>query len=354
VKSQGLGPEPLRSDITTTELAKKSAAGHNWKSLGPYIQHAMAHGDQTTIVASDDAGREVGRVELQHGPIVLGEQFGELAGTMEAGRQLSVEVDGQTFDWQTVGFDDTRHMPALPAFYFDRVAAFVADEHVRPILDRWLIGWDPAATVTHADHYDECILSGWNAIVINLRGVPGTYPTQGGRTVPACGNGTQPGWQAVVVNQDTQDHVMQCCGATASVGSYSEKTCALTGTCKGGSRAGAVCGENPDCPGSICGNYLGSCGIPAGPNARCAACFTPKPYSGYCAVGSSEYVHFGQQPHHSAGAAAEDGQFYGCSSLGNQCLSNGVDGDCFGEGWGEGAAPECCSGVCHNYHCSGP
>jgi hypothetical protein len=314
----------------------------------PRSFHVSETARHTKIVVRDVDGRELGRVELQHGPIVLGEEYGELAGTIAEGRQLNVKVDGQTFEWQTVGFDDTTHMPALPPAYFDAVAALVGDEHVAPTLRRWNIGWEPRAA-GHGDSLDECIYSGSSATVYNFGGQPGSYALQKGRTL-ACNGG--PAWQGLALFQETEDHVMQCCGSTASVGRYAEKTCAHEGTCIGGAQDGAVCKVAVDCPGGSCANFSSSCG--ASGMARCKPCFDPIPYVGFCAVGSSEYVVFGQPPHHFDDKAAHERQFYGCRTFGDQCLETGVNGDCFGEGWGEGAAPECCTGLCHDYHCTGP
>ena len=45
--------------------------------------------------------------------------------------------------WETAGFDPVLQMPAHPPTQW-ALAAFLADPHVKPVLDRWGIGFEPS------------------------------------------------------------------------------------------------------------------------------------------------------------------------------------------------------------------
>ena len=101
--------------------------------------------ERTTIVALDDTQQKVGEIDLVHGAITLREDFYDGQGGQQAeGRDIHVVLRGQTFDWQTIGFTDTSHMPSIAAF-FPVPAKFVADERVKSILAKWKIGWEGKA-----------------------------------------------------------------------------------------------------------------------------------------------------------------------------------------------------------------
>ena len=91
----------------------------------------------TTIIGRDADGAQVAKLDLIHGHFISGDEYG---GQEIDGRKLDVDVHGQSTMWETIGYSDTTHMPALPSS-LSAVAAFVADDHVRPILARWNVGW---------------------------------------------------------------------------------------------------------------------------------------------------------------------------------------------------------------------
>ena len=94
----------------------------------------------TTVIGTSAGHDQIARLDLIHGPYVLGTEYEQLAGTVGEGRKLTVQVADQSFEWDTVGFTDTSHMPRLPP-KLNPVAQFLADPRVRPLLAKWKVGW---------------------------------------------------------------------------------------------------------------------------------------------------------------------------------------------------------------------
>ena len=97
--------------------------------------------ERTTVVGVDSSGREVAVVDVVHGQFTMTAEESPLVGTQVNGRDLRIEVGGETLTWQTIGYDDTSQMPPLDDPRFALIVKLVADDHVRPILQRWKIGW---------------------------------------------------------------------------------------------------------------------------------------------------------------------------------------------------------------------
>jgi len=197
--------------------------------------------DRTTIVALDGQGLPVGRLVLIHGRFMPTEDYGpEYRSRPIDGRRLTVEVKGQRFGWETLGFTDTLHMPALPNG-LSSVAAFLADARVRPVLERWRIGWVTTARARRVQGIDVDVV-GTNATACAPSSSgpnPLVCPIRAGSTL-ACAGG--PAAQAFVVTQDDspefaydQDVVSMCCNPNPSNpitgnGFFAVKTCAIART----------------------------------------------------------------------------------------------------------------------------
>jgi hypothetical protein len=246
--------------------------------------------DLTTVVGVAADRQVVARLELVHGRFLPKEDYGpEYAGEID-GRKLAVDVRGHRLEWETLGYTDTSHMPALPAELAD-VDAFLGDSHVRPLLDRWHIGWERAAIALSVDTCPAVLSNTANTTSACV--VAGTSPhactgTSGGLlncairagNTRACNGG--PALQGIVTSQDEatfgweQDSVNMCCiGANGHL-VLAQKTCAAaTGinTCIEGTpncSCGAVPGTACPCP---AGHYCSSCGD-GGTNVKCPACYT--------------------------------------------------------------------------------
>jgi hypothetical protein len=183
------------------------------------------------------------------------------------GRKLFVDVEGQTIEWETIGFADTRHMPPLSPD-LRLVATFLADRRVRPVLEKWRIGWveegrtEPAARNWQAMALDGLFYGGTNPADCSLRS---TCPIRTGVT-NVCEPG-MPAHQGLVVSQDTatfgteMDIVSTCCGSPIS-GTYRVKVCSADQSLS------TVCGIVPfvgackACPGSGA-SYSTSCSLSA-------------------------------------------------------------------------------------------
>lgn len=99
---------------------------------------------KTSVVGFDADDNEVARLDLIHGRFALTGQFAQDYDTPEVdGRKLDVFIRSEKrLTWETAGYAPTLHMPAHPARETE-VAAFLADAHVRPVLEQWQIGFDP-------------------------------------------------------------------------------------------------------------------------------------------------------------------------------------------------------------------
>jgi len=143
---------------------------------------------RTRVVGLDENGVVVGQLDLVHGRFALTGIFREDYETAEVvGRDLRVEIAGQQLIWQTAGFQPTLHMPAHPPGR-EKLAAFLDDPHVRTVLERWRIGFEPSREGALAT------APGTGEIAITVS------PLQ---AAPPFETGAEPG-----------DFVMDCSGAT--------------------------------------------------------------------------------------------------------------------------------------------
>jgi hypothetical protein len=218
--------------------------------------------EETTIIAVDAEKKPVGRIDLVHGRFVPSRHGVEQVGQEAVGRKLTVELRGRTTRWETHDFSDTMHMPALRTA---ELAALVADPHVRPLLERWRIGWDAAGEPPPSRGPGEVAYTSYS--------------------VGSCGNtNTCPGdttWDSAF----SGNTVYQCCGSGTS-GEYSTKACSCTTQCSGGSNNGGSCTSNSNCPGGACG-YATACGNSGSLNQKCVPCF--KEYYGNNAIACDAY-----------------------------------------------------------------
>ena len=111
---------------------------------------------RSSVVAFDAAGGEVGRLELIHGPFTLSEEFREESQALEVdGRKLDVSVLGDRLVWETAGYEPVLQLPAHPAGH-GKLAAFLDDPRVKPVLDTWKIGFAGSPLVEPPITYTVC------------------------------------------------------------------------------------------------------------------------------------------------------------------------------------------------------
>ena len=249
-------------------------------------------------------------MELVHGTVVLGSEYEGLAGTRAPGRQLDVTIDSQEFEWQTMGFGDVSHMPALQPEMF-KIAALVADPHVEPLLTKWKIGWDRVAIdaapgeVAYDNRCPE--YTGVSAAEqCDYNGGTGYCAIGNGSTTPMCNGSAE--WQGVVVFTDTTNsYVAQCCG-NGTTGNYAVKSCNT-----------AINTDPTDCS----GGYESACGC--GGSNKCKPCGSPVSYNAYCSVtasGDSECHNYGcatGQTDCSGTCTNLSTDNYNCGRCGNVC-----------------------------------
>jgi hypothetical protein len=138
--------------------------------------------DTTTVTGFNEAGTEVGRLELVHGVFELSPAFADDypgEGQID-GRRVHVFMNGtHRFSYETKGYEPIMRLPAHPAGQRD-LAAFLSDPHVKPALDRWGIGWE---TVSFAGD-EESYVNGTDTIV---SGTVNEFWTAGGHSGVALG-----------------------------------------------------------------------------------------------------------------------------------------------------------------------
>jgi len=259
-----------------------------------------------TIIGLDAQNQQVARLDLVHGRFVLSKEIGEpLGGTEVDGRKLNVEVHGHPLSWETMGYDDTSHMPALGSAE-SQLITFLADEHVRPILQKWKIGWDQVAQVDGAvsteipyDHQVNCeIGTSYTTCTPYIdANNPSMCTLAQGVTTKACSGEPAYGGKVVVNFTPSEDLVMMCCGSNG----LASKTCLHSGTGASG-----------------CGNV----------NQKCAPC-AQYPYNGSCHVDATQL-----------GDNWQVCDYY-CNNAFGSCS---VDSDCCTQA--PGHALICCNGQC--------
>jgi hypothetical protein len=276
--------------------------------------------DRSTIVGLDDADQVVARVDLIHGRFTLTGQFRDDYDTATVeGRKLDVKVGGKTLTYETAGFDPVMHMPAHP-LGTEGLGTFLDDPHVKPLLDRWQLGF--ASSSDGETAYTYGITQGTSQYDC-LTNIPTTEcGTARGFNIGTCGGGVAP-YQAYRVTRTTPTYtydeyvVDQYCPAGSGGQStpwVAYKACPTTGT----------------------GAQTGSCGT-TGATSACKGCATYNAeWSGevrtsqsglnYCALDNAEAA---------SCRAANSGQY--CKQFDGQTMPGqcGCGGECvcYGHAW---------------------
>lgn len=146
--------------------------------------------DRSTIVGLDDADQVVAQVDLIHGRFTLTEQFRADYDTPTVeGRKLDVKVGGKTLVYETAGFDPVLHMPAHPVGS-EALATFLDDPHVKPLLDRWQLGFD--ALPDDETAYVQGITQGTSQYDCHTNSPNTECGTARGFAIGTCGGGAVP------------------------------------------------------------------------------------------------------------------------------------------------------------------
>jgi hypothetical protein len=218
--------------------------------------------ESTTIVGLDAQNQEVARLDFVHGRFMMSKEFGEpYGGTVVDGRSVHAQIQGHKFDWQTVGYTDTSHMPAFPDAE-SLLTAFLADNHVKPVLAQWQIGWEVKSATALPDgerQYDvDCDSAGtsWASCPDHFT----CYQTQAPGTTVACGGSYL--LQGMTFYGSSQDMVSMCCSSGfRDSGFFAEKTCAHDGT-------SSSCGSGTKCVACWSFPWDDHCSVYAVPNGN--------------------------------------------------------------------------------------
>lgn len=218
----------------------------------------------TTVIGLDADGVEVGRLELTHGVFTLSEPFTEDYTTPAVnGRKLSVDVLDQKMRWETAGYEPVLHMPAHPSQDW-AVAVFLADSHVKPVLDRWGIGFDTVAVgLSGESEYADVVGSYRGKSPMSCDHMTSCGSTLNG-TINTCGGGgaaidaarlTQSAGTNCGVYTSSYNQVLlaQCCPAGTggqSVTWFAQKACPSTtdNNTSCGTRSSGACKACPTYP----------------------------------------------------------------------------------------------------------
>ncbi len=222
--------------------------------------------NKTSVVGLDEQGQEVGRLDLVHGRFTLSGQFKEdYPGTPEVdGRKLDVSIGGKPqLIWETAGYEPTLHMPAHPAS-LSTLAAFLADPHVRPVLEHWQIGFDPMEAADGELAYTSGEELGSSPFDCSTPAT--TCGTARTFTISTCGGGAAANVakRSSRTSPYTEYVLAQCCPISSGITApwFAIKTCPTTGS-----------GAQPS-----------SCGT-TGATAACKSCSAyPTDSTGYCGI----------------------------------------------------------------------
>ena len=335
------------------ETASSTTTGGN-VALGIAEFQIYESAELTTVVGVDPEQREIGRLELIHGRFMPTQDFGDMYnGRPIDGRKLTATVLGEDMAWETLGYSDTSHMPALPP---GPLTTFVADPHVRPILQNWSIGWDdtpeggaeePYTTANGCDTVKvgssprDCSGGGGTGISCTIRsGSAGTTTTSAcvgaaeyaGKTLDFYSGPGQP---------YDGTYVFLCCGSQIS-GQYGTKSCA------------AITGEGLSCAHPT--DYCSPCGDSGG--SKCQQCAGLTNYSGKCELRTSSLGSGLYDVCYDIGDCRSDSA--PCSSNADCCDGNCCSGlcssnscvTCVGTGSFCGSDRDCCGGACCDSTCT--
>ncbi len=233
--------------------APELASGNAALGIAKFAVEDGAH--KTSVVGLAADGQEVGRLDLVHGRFALTEIFkddypGESA---VDGRKLDVTIRGtKKAVWETAGYEPSLHMPAHPPSEVE-LAAFLADPHVKPLLDQWGIGYEPFAGTDGEIAYTLGTSAGSTRLVCSGQTDCGSF-VRGGNTLTmnTCGGGASAD-KAIRLGRSTptfsydEYNIDQCC-PTGSGGQsnpwFGQKSCPTTttqGACASGQSA-TTCG----------------------------------------------------------------------------------------------------------------
>jgi hypothetical protein len=237
---------------------------------------------RSVVRGLSDSGEEVARLALVHGPFRLSRTFADGYDDPSVdGRKLEVNVLGQKLWWETAGYSPTLHLPSHPAGH-EALAAFLEDPHVKPILQRWQIGFGPiedatprlSQGLTSPGGYtcDKFFISGTNPKTCTGTTTNTTIFNQ---RFSMCGGSEIPAGDAFVVHQDAahwgfdQSMVTQCCP------DLTFGPCSTDADCDGPSCVNGVCSvpaffAYKACPDVTRRGNLTSCGPLGG--GTCVAC----------------------------------------------------------------------------------
>lgn len=212
--------------------------------------------DKSTVIGLDANNHEVARLELVHGTFTLSPSFAEDYTTPTVdGRKLNVFIgDVRKLNWETAGYDPTMHMPAHPPSEW-KLIEFLEDSHVKPILDRWQIGFEPTIQDTSLDNETAYIpydaiqgqFYGTNAVSCANQTTCGTVQN---KTINLCAGDGSAATRAIKAYDMywNQYKIGQCCPSGEFGPFWAIKTCPVSGSaseCGTGTGACKGCPEYP-------------------------------------------------------------------------------------------------------------
>ncbi len=223
------------------DVAPEAASGNAALGIAKFEVNDTA--GKTSVIGRDAAGSEVGRLDLVHGQFTVSEQFKDsYPGEPRIdGRKMEVTLRGvKHLVWETAGYQPTLQLPAHPVNEAT-LAAFLADPHVKPVLDHWQIGFEPG--VDGAPGPDGEIAYGEGGSTAGTDPFDCSYPATNcgvsgrGKTMNTCGGGA-PGMPVKRVTRTVaggytyNEHVIDQCCPTGAGGQttnwFATKSCPNT------------------------------------------------------------------------------------------------------------------------------
>ncbi len=160
---------------------------------------------KTTVVGRDDAGAEVARMELIHGSFTPSAAFADTLGTDAiVGRKVDVAIGTKQLSYENLGFAPVMKLPPLTG-KSAVLATFLADPHVKPVLDQWKLGWEQVDANDESAYFNtqfqingtgsySCTGSTCSNFTRSLTKVGGGSCTQNSQCDGAYPNGYGSGW----------------------------------------------------------------------------------------------------------------------------------------------------------------
>lgn len=277
----------LKSLITSILLVGCTDAAQPSDSSIPELgiaRIAINDGAQETIVRGLDAtGVEVARLDLIHGTFHVTAPFREYFGDgLLVGRKIDVTLHGEPhLSFETSGFDPILHMPAHPASERE-LAIFLEDPTVKPVLERWGLGWDVAPLADTETEYTIGTITGSSPFDCSSPATTCGSTIYG--TMNTCGGGGVAAYSAKRINTSaatgSEYKIAQCCPPVTggpSTDWFATKACSTNPTAqvcnyKTGTNNGVMtsCGCQSNALGCVgCASYpfYQSCGVTSTPSA---------------------------------------------------------------------------------------